>query len=152
MKLYSLSLTATFLAIALSTLCGPSAPARAATKNAQKMTITVNGRALSATLADNSSARALADLLREKPLTLKLHDDGNFEKVGPLPVDLPTNDEPIDTDSGDLILYLGRRFVLYYDRNSWTFTRLGRVEGIGKEDLKKLLGQGDVTVTLSLSE
>ena len=116
------------------------------------MNIHVNGRDLAATLADNSSARALASLLRKGPLTLELHDYGNFEKVGPLPQGLPTNDEPLDTDSGDLILYQGRQFVLYYDRNSWTFTRLGNIEGISKEELKKLLGPASVTATLSLSE
>ena len=136
----------------LAVLVYASAACAAPAQSGMKMTIEVNGRVLSATPADNSSARALADLLREKPLTLELHDYGNFEKVGPLPKSLPTNDEPIDTDSGDLILYQGRQFVLYYDRNSWTFTRLGWIENIGKEELKKLLGPGDVTVTLSLAE
>ena len=143
------TLAALLAAVALlCALCAFAAPARAETK----MTIQVNGRALSATLADNSSARALAALLRKGPLTLELHDYGEFEKVGPLPQSLPTNDEPIDTDSGDLILYQGRNFVLYYDRNSWTFTRLGWIHGISQEDLKKLLGSGNVTATLSLSE
>ena len=143
------TLAALLAAVALlCALCAFAAPARAETK----MTIQVNGCALSATLADNSSARALAELLRKGPLTLELHDYGEFEKVGPLPQSLPTNDEPIDTDAGDLILYQGRNFVLYYDRNSWTFTRLGRVHGISKEDLKKLLGPSNVAVTLFLSE
>ncbi len=114
------------------------------------MNILINGQVLTATLANNSSARALADLLKEKPLTLELEDYGNFEKVGPLPKSLPTNDEPLDTDSGDLILYQGRHFVIYYDRNSWTFTRLGRLKGITKEELKRLLGTGTVTATFSL--
>ena len=139
------------IAILAALVCA-SAACAAPAQNGMKITIEVYGRVLSATLADNSSARALADLLREKSLTLELHDYGNFEKVGPLPKNLPTNDEAIDTDSGDLILYQGRRFCLYYDRNSWTFTRLGWLEGIGKEELKKLLGPGDVTARLSLAE
>ena len=110
----------------------------------------VNGSILPIHAADNSSADAFLELLKTGDVTVDMHDYGGFEKVGPLPQDLPTNDEPLDTDSGDLILYQGRQFVLYYDRNSWTFTRLGRIEGISKEELKKLLGPASVTATLSL--
>ena len=81
---------------------------------------------------------------------MEMEDYSNFEKVGDLPQSLPTNDEQIDTDAGDLILYQGNRFVIYYDKNSWDFTRLGHVEGISKSELQELLGDGDVTVTLRL--
>ncbi len=138
------------LVISLAFFFSLSAVARSEMGKGPDMTIQINGRVLTATLADNTSARALADLLKEKPLTLVLEDYGNFEKYGPLPQSLPTNDEPLDTDSGDLILYQGRYFVMYYDRNSWTFTRLGRLKGITKEELKQLLGTGTVTATLSL--
>ena len=138
------------LVISLAFFCSLSAVARSEMGKGPDMTIQINGRVLTATLADNTSARALADLLKEKPLTLVLEDYGNFEKYGPLPQSLPTNDEPLDTDSGDLILYQGRHFVMYYDRNSWTFTRLGWLKGITKEELKQLLGTGTVTATLSL--
>ena len=150
MRHHRLIFAAALLAASLTAFGSLSAPAWSEAKKALKMNIHVNGRDLAATLADNSSTRALAELLRKGPLTLELHDYGNFEKVSPLPQDLPTNDEPLDTDSGDLILYQGRQFVLYYDRNSWTFTRLGRIEGISKEELKKLLGPASVTATLSL--
>ena len=117
-----------------------------------RINIAVNGQTLTATLADNSSALAFAELLKDEPLTLDLHDYGNFEKTGSLPQTLPRNDEPIDTDFGDLILYQGNQFVLYYDKNSWTFTRLGHLDSdITKEELKSLLGTGNVTVTISLA-
>ncbi|MBQ9237731.1 MAG: hypothetical protein IJ191_00220 [Treponema sp.] len=77
---------------------------------------------------------------------------GNFEKVGELPVSLPRNDTPTDTDAGDIILYLGKRFVIYYDKNSWNFTPLGKVDGVTKAELKRILGAGNVTAVLSLAE
>ena len=80
---------------------------------------------LTATLYDNSSSRALVDLLQKGSVTIDMHDFSNFEKVGELPVTLPRNDTPTNTDAGDLILYLGKRFVIYYDKNSWDFTPLG---------------------------
>ena len=39
--------------------------------------------------------------------------------------------------------------MIYYDKNSWNFTRLGRIDNATADELKQALGSGDVTVTLS---
>lgn len=114
--------------------------------------LTVNGTTLTARLTDNSSAQALRELLAEGPLTIAMSDYGDMEKVGPLGTDLPTNNEQITTQAGDLILYQGSAFVIYYAPNSWSFTRLGLINDMTAEELKELLGDGDVEVTLSLPE
>ena len=119
-------------------------------KSETKLLISVGDTELTATLADNSSAQALVELLKQGDITIDMSDYSNFEKVGELPESLPTNDEQLDTDYGDLILYLGHRFVIYYDKNSWNFTKLGHIDNIIQEELKAILGEGDVTVTLSL--
>ena len=111
-----------------------------------------NKHTLTATLYDNSSSRALVELLQKGTVTIDMHDFSNFEKVGDLPVTLPRNDTPTNTDAGDLILYLGKRFVIYYDKNSWDFTPLGKVDGVTKAELKKILGEGNVTAVLTYSE
>lgn len=117
-----------------------------------QINIEVNNHTLTATLADNSSAEAFAELLKKEPLTIEMDDYSNFEKVGTLPEALPRNDEKINTDAGDLILYQGNKFVMYYDTNSWTFTRLGHLNDISKSELQQILGEGSVTVTISLTE
>ena len=117
--------------------------------NAQKtkLMLEIGGTVLSATLAENSTVEALIELLKE-PLTLDMEDYAGFEKGAPLPEELPQNNEPMDTDAGDVILYQGRQFVIYYDENSWSLTPLAHIDDISKEDLKKLLGEGNVTVTI----
>ncbi len=112
----------------------------------------INGTTLTASLVDNSSTRALKELLSRNDITIGMHDYGNFEKVGPLGTDLPRNDEQITTTAGDLILYQGNSFVIYYDTNSWNFTRLGKIQNVTQAQLIALLGSGDVSVTLSLHE
>ena len=77
---------------------------------------------------ENSSAEAFVALLQEGDLTVAMHDYGGFEKVGPLGTDLPTNDESITTEPGDVILYQGNQITIYYDTNTWRFTRLGRIK------------------------
>ena len=107
---------------------------------------------LTATLADNSSATAFYELLKKGPLTVDMHDYGSFEKVGSLGTSLPRNDSQITTEAGDIILYQGNQITIYYDTNSWNFTRLGKVDGVTQAELKKILGKGDVTAVFSVME
>ncbi len=106
---------------------------------------------LTATLAQNSSVEALVEMLSEGTVTIRMSDYANMEKVGSLPDSLPGNDEQISTEAGDLILYQGNSFVIYYDTNSWNFTRLGKINDMTQQELKEILGDGDITVELSLS-
>ena len=110
----------------------------------------VNGSVLSILAADNSSADAFLDLLKTGDVTIDMHDYGSFEKVGPLGTTLPRNDEQITTEPGDVILYQGNQITIYYDVNSWSFTRLGKVQGLSQAELKAILGDGDAAVTFSL--
>lgn len=115
------------------------------------LNIQVGEHLLTATLAQNSSVDALVNMLSEGPVIIQMSDYANMEKVGALPESLPRNDEPISTEAGDLILYQGNSFVIYYDTNSWNFTRLGKVNDVTQQELKEILGSRDVTVELSLS-
>ena len=116
-----------------------------------KIAITANGTTMTATLADNSSAAALAELLEEGPLTVDMSDYAGMEKVGPIGQSLPANDEQITTGAGDIILYQGSALVIYYAPNSWSFTRLGRIDDEFVGSLRDTLGAGDVQVTLELA-
>ena len=107
---------------------------------------------LSATLADNSSATAFYQLLKKGPLTVKMSDYGSFEKVGSLGTTLPRNDTQITTSAGDIILYQGNHITIYYDTNSWNFTRLGKVDEVTQAELRNILGKGNVTAVFSVME
>lgn len=114
------------------------------------MKITAGDTSFTATLADNSSVEALKELLAEEPLTIHMSDYAGMEKVGPIGTSLPRNDEQISTGAGDIILYQGNSLAIYYDTNSWDFTRIGKIEGVTGEELLEAFGDGDVTVTFSL--
>ena len=114
------------------------------------MKITAGDTTFMATLANNSSVEALKELLAEGPLTIDMSDYASMEKVGPIGTGLPTNDEQISTGAGDIILYQGNSLVIYYDTNSWNFTRIGKIEDVTQEELLEALGSSDVTVTFSL--
>ena len=116
-----------------------------------KINIDVNGHTLTAVLSDNSSAQAFTELLKNGSVTIEMSNYGNFEKVGTLPETLPRNDERITTEAGDLILYQGNQITIYYDENTWNFTRLGKLENITQAELNEILGDGSVTAIFSLA-
>ncbi len=130
--------------------------AEATQENAQqeetevKMKIEVGETTFTATMAENSSVDALKELMVDGPLTLNMSDYANMEKGADLGVTLPQNNEQMNTQAGDIILYQGRTFVIYYDTNSWSLTPIGKIDNVDAEELKAVLGTGDVTVTLSL--
>ena len=101
---------------------------------------------------NNSSAKAFMVLLQKNDLTVEMHDYGNFEKVDSIGSNLLRNDKPITTKAGDVILYRGNQITIYYDENSWNFTKLGEVQGVGQQELKSILGEGHVSVRFSLKE
>lgn len=119
-------------------------------ESVDQMYIQIGEQLLCASLEQNSSAKALAELLSSGPVTITLQDYAHMEKVGTLPVSLPQNNEQINPEAGDLILYQGNSFVIYYDVNSWSLTRLGKIQNITQQELKELLGDGEVTAVLSL--
>ncbi|MCI8548747.1 MAG: hypothetical protein HFJ38_07705 [Bacilli bacterium] len=119
---------------------------------AKEMYIKVNNRILTATLENNSSVNALIEKLEQDDITIDMKDYANFEKVGELGFSLPRNDKQIATEVGDIILYQGNSITIYYDTNSWNFTKLGKINNITQKELKDILGSGDATVTLSLNK
>lgn len=110
----------------------------------------IGDQKLKAKLESNSSAEALLEQLKDGPLTLSMSDYGNMEKVGYLPSVLPRNDQQITTKAGDLILYQGNAFVIYYAPNSWNFTKIGEIQSITDKELLSILGKGNVNVTLEI--
>lgn len=115
------------------------------------MNMEVNGTNLRVKLYDNSSARAVKELLKEGPVSIEMKDYAHMEKFGNLGRQLTTNDAYITTEAGDVILSEGNLLVLYYAPNTWNFTRLGKVQELSEEELRKVLGNGNITATLSLA-
>ncbi len=119
----------------------------------QKLYITIDGKTLPVVLVNNAATQALVAALKEGDITYEAHDYGGFEKVGALGRSLPTSNTQITTQTGDVILYSGNQIVLFYGSNSWSYTRLGRMEYASQAELESFLkaGQGNVMVKLSLS-
>ena len=118
-----------------------------------QMHITLDGQTHSVTLADNQAARELVARLHHSPVTATLNSSGGFEIWGPLGFPLPTSNQQTTAQPGDVILYNGSNICLFYGTNSWSYTRLGHIDGLTESELRTFLkaGESDITVTLSLA-
>ncbi len=105
---------------------------------------------MTATLVDNEATRSLVKILNSGPITISMSDYGGFEKVGALPQSLPTSNSQITTEAGDIMLYQGNNMVIFYGSNSWSYTRLGKIDGADTESLRRFLGSGNVSLTISI--
>ena len=114
--------------------------------------ITVSGKSLPVKIEDNVATKALVAALREASITYEAHDYGGFEKVGGIGRTLPSGDSQITTQPGDVILYASDQIVLFYGSNSWSYTRIGKIQYGTLDELKTFLqaGKGNISVTLSL--
>ncbi len=121
-------------------------------KTETKLLISVNGQELTASFADSTAAQELTEKLIAEPVTITLNEYGGFEKVGKLPWSLTRTDASTETEPCDIMLYQGNQMTIFYNSNSWSYTKLGHIDNITQEELKALFGEGDVTVTLSLKE
>lgn len=110
--------------------------------------VTAGGETFSATFADNSGAQALKELLADGDITIRMSDYGGFEKVGSLGQTLPAENSQTTTQAGDIVLYQGDQIVIFYGSNSWSYTRLGKIDDL--TGWEEALGNGAVSVTFSL--
>ena len=140
-----------FLAVVLFCCCSTDNEVKAQT-TMDKMYITIGGQTQSATLVDNEATRELVAALQNAPITITLNDN-NFEIWGSLGRSLATNNEQMTAQPGDIVLYNGSNICIFYDTNSWSYTRLGKIDGLSESELRTFLkaGESNISVTLSLS-
>ena len=137
----------TILLAAFSLLAASGlAPAMAQERTAMKIRLTVDGKAVEATLLDNAAARDFVSLL---PLTLTLDDYASTEKINSLPRKLSTTGAPagVDPSPGDIAYYApwGNLAIFYKDAGyAKGLVKLGRLNS----GLEALSVRGPLKVTL----
>ena len=114
--------------------------------------IKVNNKILNIELEDNSATKELKEQLKNGDVIVNAHKYGGFEKVGDLGFSLPREDTNITTSAGDIVLYQGNQISIFYNSNSWSYTKLGKIQNVSSNELKDILGNGDVTLTFTLSK
>lgn len=122
------------------------------TNMTQKMNITIEDQTVTVSLVNNKATQALVAKLEQAPVTVTLNSSGGFEIWGALGFSLPTSNEQMNAQPGDVVLYNGSNICIFYGSNSWSYTRLGKIDKLNTSELKTFLkgGENNIKVTLSL--
>lgn len=112
--------------------------------------VKINDKVFDVKLENNSATQELIKTLEKGNVTVNAKEYGGFEKVGDLGFSLPTTDENMGTQPGDIVLYQGNQISLFYGSHSWSYTKLGKIDNVDSNNLKEVLGSGDVTLEFSL--
>ena len=115
-----------------------------------KMNVQIGDYTFTATLEQNQAVNELIEMMKEGPVTIEMSDYSGFEKVGALGKGLTTDNHQTTTTEGDIVLYSGNQIVIFYGSNSWSYTRIGKIDDL--TDWKKALGNGDVTAVFTVAE
>ena len=118
-------------------------------ENESQMQMKINDTPVTVAWENNESVSALAELAANG-LTIQMSMYGGFEQVGSIGQRLPSQDKQTTTSSGDIVLYSSSQLVVFCGSNSWAYTRLGRITDKTPQEMRDLLGNGDVTITLTV--
>ncbi|MBQ8093573.1 MAG: hypothetical protein IJ242_08375 [Clostridia bacterium] len=113
------------------------------------MQMKIGDTAVAVEWENNAAVAALRELAADG-LTIQMSMYGGFEQVGPIGKRLPSSDRETVTHAGDIVLYSGNQMVVFYGSNTWAYTRLGKVTDRTPDEMRGLLGNGNVIITLSL--
>ena len=113
------------------------------------MQMKINDTPVTVAWENNESVAALKELAAND-LTIQMSMYGGFEQVGSIGQRLPSSDVQTSTSSGDIVLYSSNQLVVFYGSNSWAYTRLGHITDKTPEEMRTLLSNGDVTITISM--
>lgn len=112
------------------------------------MNVQIGSSTFTATLEDNTAVDSFVRMMQTAPVVIQMNDYSGFEKVGSIGTSLPASNSQTTTQSGDIVLYNGNQIVIFYGSNSWSYTRLGKIDDLS--GWEEALGSGDVTVTFSM--
>lgn len=113
-----------------------------------EMTVKINGQEIPVTWEDNESVAELKRQAQQGDVTVQMSMYGGFEQVGALGRSYPSADTRITTQNGDIVLYASNQIVMFYGSNTWSYTRLGKID-LSNDEVTDLLSNGNVTLTIS---
>ena len=115
-----------------------------------KMNVQIGDYNFTATLEANAAVDELVGMMKGGAVTVDMDDYSGFEKVGSLGQSLTTSNSQTTTHAGDIVLYNGNNIVMFYGTNSWSYTRIGKIDDL--TDWNKALGSGSITAVFTLAE
>lgn len=116
-----------------------------------ELKILVDGAEIPVTWELNAAVEELKAEAARGAIEVEMSRYGGKEQVGPLGRSYPRDDRQITARNGDIVLYSGDQIVLLYGSNSWSYTRLGKID-LPEDEVVDLLSGGDIRLTITKEE
>lgn len=116
---------------------------------ADQLLVKIGDNALVIQLEDNPTTQAIKAWLNKEEKTVSASNYGGFEKILSLGKSFPTDNRQITTSYGDVMLYNGNQLVIFYNSNTWSYTKVGKVVETEK-DLATILSGNEKEAKISL--
>lgn len=115
----------------------------------EEMKLFIEDTEVSVLWEQNAAVADLEETVSEEAIIIEMSMYGGFEQVGSIGRNLSRDDKQTTTSPGDLVLYNGNQLVVFYGSNSWSYTRLGKIQNLSEAELKEFLSNGDVTIKIA---
>lgn len=113
--------------------------------------LSIDGTPVTVLWEDNETVSELLTAVQNGAIEVSASRYGGFEQVSSLPQSFSRNDVQTTTQPEDIVLYSGNHLVIFFGSNSWSYTRLGHIDGLSTDELTALLDQDTVTFELSVN-
>ena len=112
-----------------------------------EMKLFINDVEVSVIWEENDSVAELIEDVSKGDIIVSMSMYGDFEQVGSLGKKYHSDDKQMTVHNGDIVLYNSSNIVLYYASNTWSFTRLGKMD-LPEQEVIDLLANGDVELKI----
>ena len=112
------------------------------------MNMYINGTSVPVIWEENATVTEILNDASKKDIVVQMSMYGGNEQFGPLGKSYVSDNRSITTDNGDIVLYNDSNIVLFYGSNTWSYTKLGRID-LSPSEVTALLSHGDVELVLS---
>ena len=114
------------------------------------MKLYIDGEEIPVIWEENETIKELMEDAKEGDIVVNMSMYSNNEQVGSLGKRYSSNDKQLTTTNGDIVLYSSSNIVVFYAPNTWSYTRLGKMELSAKE-VTELLSNGDVELIIKVN-
>lgn len=118
-----------------------------AEKEEKVMKLFINDKEIPVIWEDNTAVKELTADAAKGDITVQMSMYSDNEQVGSLGRSYTAENKQTTTHNGDIVLYNSSNIVVFYGSNSWSYTRLGKMN-LPEKEVTELLSKGNVTVTL----
>ena len=114
-----------------------------------EMKLYINDLEIPVIWEDNETIDEIKSELQKDDISVSMSMYSDNEQVGSLGKSYTIKDKQMTTENGDIVLYGGNQIVVFYGNNSWSYTKLGKMD-LSKDEVTVLLGNGNITLRISM--